>query len=297
VLRAPVLIVGIAAAWVCTLGLNWLPSPFMGWVSWVLGNDAFSFGGLLGLVHSPGSAQVLRRVALGIQPTLAAVDPSVAVLLFLAGGAIDRLARARRVGTAAFFAASGTGFMPFLRMGVVLGGANWLLWHVAVPTTLRALPEIDPSTGWWQPRAVAVAVGLTATFALAVVGDYAKVRAVVEDRRSALGAIAASIRFIWRRPIQVIALYALNAAVAAISVTLMDDVFQWLPRGQSEFLGMIAMSIWIAVLVALRLGFMATSIAFFQGQLAHAGYTAAPVPTWPDSPAVEAIANLADRRR
>jgi hypothetical protein len=50
------------------------------------------------------------------------------------------------------------------------------------------------------------------------------------------------------------------------------------------------------VLVLVQLGFMATSIAFFQGQLAHAGYTAAPVPTWPDSPAVEAIANLANRR-
>jgi hypothetical protein len=297
VFRAPTLIVGIAAAWVCTFDLNWLPSPFMGWVAWVLGNDAFGFGGPLGLVQTLGSHQVLRRVALGIQPTLAAVDPGVAVLLFLAGGAIDRLARARRVGTASFFAACGTGFMPFLRMGVVLGGANWLLLHLAVPTALRALPELDPSTGWWQPRAVAAAVGLTATLALAVVGDYAKVRAVVEDRRSALGAIAASIRFIWRRPIHVIALYALNLAVVTLGVTLMLSAFSRLPRGQNVFLGAIWFAIMSAAQALGRLSFMATSIAFFQGQLAHAGYTAAPVPTWPDSPAVEAIANLADRRR
>jgi len=71
---------------------------------------------------------------------------------------------------------------------------------------------------------------------------------------------------------------------------------QQLPRGLNAFFAAIALTIWLAALVLVRLGFMATSIALFQGQLAHAGYTAAPVPTWPDSPAVEAIANLANRR-
>jgi hypothetical protein len=296
VFRAPVLIVGIAGALACTLGLAW-PGHMLDPVSWVLSNDAFSFGGPMGLVQALGSAQVLRRVALGIQPTLAAVDPSVAVLLFLAGGAIDRLARERSVGTAAFFAACGTGFMQFLRMGVVLGGANWLLLHLAVPTALRALPEVDPSTGWWQPRAVVAAIGLAATWALAVVGDYAKVRAIVEDRRSALGAIGAAVRFIWRRPIPVIALYALNLAAVTLGVTLMVGALSRLPGGQNVSVAAIWIVIMSAAQVLVRLSFMATSIAFFQGQLAHAGYTAAPLPTWPDSPAVEAIANLADRRR
>jgi hypothetical protein len=296
VFQAPVLVAGIAAALACTLGLAW-PGQMLDRLSWVLGNDAFGFGGPLGLVQALGSTQVLRRVALGIQPTLAAVDPSVAVLLFLAGGAIDRLARERRVGTAAFFAASGAGFMRFLRMGVVLGGANWLVLHLAEPAALRAMPEIDSSSSWWQPRAVVAVVGLAATWALAVVGDYAKVRAIVEDRRSALSAIGAAIRFIWRRPIRVIALYALNLAVVTLGVTLMDGVFRQLPRGQSAFLAAIVIAVMVAVQILVRLSFMATSIAFFQGQLAHAGYTAAPLPTWPDSPAVEAIANLADRRR
>jgi hypothetical protein len=294
VFRAPVLIVGIAAALACALGLNWR-GQIVDRVSWVLGNDALGFGGPLGLVQAIGSAQVLRRVALGMLPTLAAVDPGVAVLLFLAGGAIDRLARERRVGTAAFFAACGTGFMQFLRMGVVLGGANWLLLHLAVPAALRALPEIDQSTGWWQPRAVVAAIGLTATWVLAVVGDYAKVRAIVEDRRSALGAIAAAVRFVWRRPVRIIALYALNLAVVTIGVTLSVDAFSRLPGGQNAALAATAIAIMLALQVLARLGFMATSIAFFQGELAHAGYTAAPVPAWPDSPSVEAIANLADR--
>jgi hypothetical protein len=201
------------------------------------------------------------------------------------------------VGTAAFFAACGTGFMQFLRMGVVLGGANWLLFHLAVPAALRVMPGLDPSTGWWQPRAVVGAVGLTATYSLAIIGDYAKVRAIVEDRRGALAAIGAAIRFIWRRPIRVIALYGLNLAVVAIGVTLIAGAVSRLPAGQNALLAAIVVATMLAAQVLARLGFMATSIAFFQGELAHAGYTAAPLPTWPDSPAVEAIANLADRRR
>src|SRR5579864_2048431 len=96
VFRAPVLIVGITAALACTLGLAW-PGQVLDPVSWVLGNDAFSFGGPTGLVRWLGSDHVLRRLTVGL-PTLVAIDPSIAVLLFLAGGAIDRLARARRVG-------------------------------------------------------------------------------------------------------------------------------------------------------------------------------------------------------
>src|SRR5579863_1316337 len=265
VFRAPALIVGIAAAFTCTLGLAW-PGPMLDLVAWVLGNDAFSFGGPLGLVRWLGSDPVLPWLAVGL-PTFVTIDPSVAVLLFLTGGAIDRLARARRVGTAAFFAACGTGFMQFLRMGVVLGGANWLLFHLAVPAALRVMPGLDPSTGWWQPRAVVGAVGLTATYALAIIGDYAKVRAIVEDRRGALAAIGAAIRFIWRRPIRVIALYGLNLAVVAIGVTLIAGAVSRLPAGQNALLAAIVVATMLAAQVLARLGFMATSIAFFQGEL------------------------------
>ena len=52
----------------------------------------------------------------------------------------------------------------------------------------------------------------------------------------------------------------------------------------------------LARLVA-RLAFMASEIAFFQGELAHAGYVASPSPAWPDSPAVEAIGTLTNKSR
>jgi len=45
-----------------------------------------------------------------------------------------------------------------------------------------------------------------------------------------------------------------------------------------------------------RLAFMASEVAFFQGELAHRDYTAAPMPIWPDAPEVEALENLAGQR-
>ena len=41
----------------------------------------------------------------------------------------------------------------------------------------------------------------------------------------------------------------------------------------------------------MKLLFYASQMAFFQGSLAHAAYTAAPPVVWPDSPAAESIGN------
>jgi len=41
---------------------------------------------------------------------------------------------------------------------------------------------------------------------------------------------------------------------------------------------------------------MASEVAFFQGELAHRDYTAAPMPIWPDAPEVEALENLEGQR-
>ena len=47
-----------------------------------------------------------------------------------------------------------------------------------------------------------------------LVADYAKVRAVVEDRHSMVGALVAGARFVVRHPISVLAVYAANALIA-----------------------------------------------------------------------------------
>jgi hypothetical protein len=53
--------------------------------------------------------------------------------------------------------------------------------------------------------------------------------------------------------------------------------------------------IYVMARLALKLQFMASQTALFQSQLAHATYTAAPQPAWPESPAAETIAVVSAR--
>jgi hypothetical protein len=164
---------------------------------------------------------------------------------FLLGGVIDRYARARPTRAYGFFGACGMHAGAMLRLAV----AELLLYLVAdnLPDARAAL-------------ALALAVNL--------VGVYARVRLVVEDRRSALGAALAAIRFIRRRPLGCVAIYACwTAAMAALA--------------------MVARAAAPIVL----LPELATATVFFQSALAHVNYTAAPPLQWPESPAAEAIVN------
>jgi hypothetical protein len=57
----------------------------------------------------------------------------------------------------------------------------------------------------------------------------------------------------------------------------------------------IAFAGFTAIHTVFKLATMAAAVSLFQSRLAHAHYTAAPEPVWPDSPAAEAIANLRAR--
>ncbi len=85
---------------------------------------------------------------------------------------------------------------------------------------MRATRDLDVERTAFFWRA-----GMYAVFGALLVGanvlfDYAKVRLVVEDRRSALAALTAALAFIVRNPGQVLGLYALNALVFALVIAL-----------------------------------------------------------------------------
>jgi hypothetical protein len=122
-----------------------------------------------------------------------------------------------------------------------------------------------------------------------VLVDYAKIRMVVEDRRSAFGAIAAAARFAMRQPGAVLSLYLLNVLVFAAVVALYALIAPGAAGGLSAWIGFLIGQLYIVLRVIVRLLFAASQTALFQGRLAHAGYTAAPPPVWPDSPAAAAI--------
>jgi hypothetical protein len=194
--------------------------------------------------------------------------------LFLSGGLLDRFARARPIRTGAFFSAAGVYFFRFLRLAALVWIVVWglLRWQRAFPASVGV-------------RAAA----LLAVAALGLIVDFAKVRAVVEDRRSMIGAVAAAIRFIRRRVWRVIGLALLNGLTMLATVRILFQIDQ---TAVSPAISVLLSIGWILLGTAARLAFMASEVVFFQGELAHAGYTASPLPMWPDSPAVEAIDNL-----
>lgn len=211
---------------------------------------------------------------------------------FLTGGMLDRLARARPVRAPAFFSACGVYFFRFLRLGAIVGAVYWALF-----TSVRLLDGgagsdalSGDATGG---HTVVSLLHLVAIVGITVLADYAKVRAVVEDRIGMIGAIAASWRFVRRRPFRIALLFLVGVVSAVVVMAL--------PAG----VGVSAASPgWMLLLFALgtqvlyvwiRLAFMASAVVFFQSELAHADYTAAPLPVWPESPAAEAIGNFAGR--
>ncbi len=127
-----------------------------------------------------------------------------------------------------------------------------------------------------------------------MVADYAKVRAVLEDRHSAIGAAVAATRFIRRHPIAVTVVYATNAAIAA-AVLVVYAVLAPDGRGGDWRLlaALVVGAAYLLARLATRLAFLSSAMALVERRLAHAEYTAPPLPVWPDSPAAEAIENAA----
>lgn len=225
-------------------------------------------------------------------PALAGVVGIQVVLsIFLAGGILDRLARDRRIGAHAFFAACGAWFWRFLRLGVLGGAVYLLLFGVVHPwffDTLYPRWTRDISV---ERTAFAYRLGLYLVFAALVCAvnllmDYAKIRAVVEDRRSMIGSLVAGARFVGRHPRQTVGLYTLNLLAWLVVVAV---YFLVAPDQGGGLLAFAIGQLYIVLRVMVRLQFVASQVALFQGKLAHAGYVARPVPRWPDSPAAEAV--------
>ena len=123
-----------------------------------------------------------------------------------------------------------------------------------------------------------------------VIFDYAKIRMVVEDRRSAIGALTAALRFIARQPGAPLGLYLLNSLVFAVVVALLLRSRRLAPPAAgTRVVGLLIGQLYIVLRVIVRVAFAASQIALFQCRLAHAGYTARYTPVWPDSAAAEAI--------
>jgi len=231
------------------------------------------------------------------RPALILGAAAVYILLwiFLAGGIIDRLARDRPTRAFGFFAACGVFFFRFLRLAVVQFLVYGLLFGV-LHTWLfdRLYPRLTHDvtverTAFLVRLAMYVIFGV-AVAACTVVFDYSKVRAIVEDRRSAIGAIAAALGFLKRHAGAAVGLFLLNFTLFAVSVAVYGLVAPGAGRaGLMMWLGFALGQGYVLARLWVKLVFWGSETALFQSRLAHAGYVARPLPTWPDSPAADAI--------
>ena len=244
-----------------------------------------------------GFAAVMKNVSsvadkTVVPPVIGMVVIGYMVLsLFLAGGILDRLARDRAVGAGAFFSACGVYFVRFLRLGVMMTLVYWTLFGPYHSWLFDAVYPAVIADLTVERTAFFIRLGFYAAFALPlfafnILFDYAKIRAVVEDRRSMIGAVVASWRFIKRQPGAVVSLYAMNALVFLLVIGL---YYLIAPGARADAMAFAIGQLYIVLRVIVRLLFAASQTALFQGRLAHAGYVARPIPRWPDSPAAEAI--------
>jgi hypothetical protein len=217
----------------------------------------------------------------------------LAAWMFVTGGILDRYARGRQIGASAFFAACGTFFFRFIRLGIAAAVTYWFLftyvhewlfakWYVNVT---RDLP-VERTVFLWRVLMYAIFVTLVAAATLAF--DYAKVRAVVEDRRSMTGALIAALRFIVRNPARVMGLYVINSALFLAVIAVWGLINQgaggagiWMWTGVAVSQG------YILVRLVVKLQVLASETALFQRSLAHWGYSAVPIAVRPEPPVVE----------
>jgi hypothetical protein len=255
--------------------------------------EILGFGGTLAVL-----SDLIDNVALN--PTIAiAAGASVALWVVLSGGLIDRFARGRPVRTAQFFSACGVYAVRFMRLAVVIGAAYYALFRWLHPFLFERVYRHAIRDMTSEREAAIWRIGLYAIFLLALtivgaVADFAKVRAVVEDRRSMLSALAASLRFIRRRPFRIAGLFLLNGLAWVVILRLWMSVAPG--AAAPVWWAFLITELYLLARVWAKLAFMASEVVLFQGDLAHAQYTAAPEIIWPDAPAAEAIRNLSRTR-
>ena len=219
----------------------------------------------------------------------------VVLWIFLAGGIIDRYARDRATRSHGFFGASGTYFFRFLRLAVVmwivyafLFGAvhGWMFDRLYGALTRNLNVE---RTAFFERVVLYVVFGILLA-GCNLIFDYAKVRAVVEDRRSMLGAIIAALRFVGQNLASTSILYAADVLLFLGAVA----AYWLLAAGAGSgglwiWIGLAVGQLYVLARLWVKLVFWASETALFQARLAHAGYVARSEPRWPESPTAEAI--------
>jgi hypothetical protein len=225
------------------------------------------------------------------------------VWLFLTGGILDRYARNRSLRAHEFFYACGMFFVRFLRLAPFMAAAYYVLFAYVHPLLFdrlydRLIRDVTVERTGFLLRLALYALFGGLLMVVNVIFDYARVRAVVEDRRSMIGSIGAGIRFVLRNMGGVWSLSLLNGLLFVLLLALYGVVDPGAgAAGLQATIALVIGQIYLLARLWVRLVFLASETVLFQGRLAHAGYVAAVPRPAPVSPAVEQIAGPASALR
>jgi hypothetical protein len=112
-----------------------------------------------------------------------------------------------------------------------------------------------------------------------------------------LGALSAAARFV-RRNSAALGLYLLNVSAFLVCIAAYGFIAPGASgSGAAMWAGFATGQAYVLIRLWIKLVFWASETALFQARLAHAGYVAAPLPQWPDSPAADAILPSDERDR
>jgi len=195
----------------------------------------------------------------------------VVAWMFLSGGVLSRYAHARAPFVPGFFAACRAYFFRFLRLGIIAAIVYGALFGALHPWMFGSLYTRLTSGVDLEQTQFLIRAGLYLAFVLLLAAvnigfDYAKVRTVVDGRRSVVIALGAACRFIRKHPAAAIGVYLLNVLLFLLVIAGYAMVAP--PGGGTGVMVWPAFAIGQAYIVgrlAVRLLFWASEASLFLG--------------------------------
>ena len=207
--------------------------------------------------------------------TLAYVAVGLGILyllvnVYLAGGIVAALAAERRVSLRRFMNDAARYFGRYFRLFILLALVLGLLavaYKFGLSDTIAKLRKnatTDRASSLWH--ALVIVLWLAVFAFLLMVFDYAKIRTVVDCRRSMLLAAVASVAFALRRCWRTIPLFALNLVIvgALFAVYLLVES-QFSSTTIASMIGLfVVQQLSILSRIWMRLSFFSTQLAYYK---------------------------------
>jgi hypothetical protein len=233
---------------------------------------------VIGFAAVLDNASALADVNVRSMVVIVAAIVFAGVIWFLSPGIICRLAVDTPLGAGPILGIAGTFGFRMAKLGVVAAAAYGALF-MSVHAWLfddvfdRMTREVTVERTAFFLRLTLYVLFFLLVAAVNAVFDFARVRTVVEDRRSTGAAIAAAARFIRNNARTACGVYLLNVASVALVVGVYAVVVPGAGGGEwNAWYAFIVGQMYVAARLAVKLAFWSSEIAALQGRFDCPGF-------------------------